>query len=233
MHLKDKVVLVTGSSTGIGKDTAVIFAKKGAKVVVTYHSGKKEGEAVLKECKKHGDALLVELDVRKDVSIKKALAAIVKKFKKLDVLVNNAGVIKWKPFKEQTPEDIAFQVDTNLTGLMKMTSYAFPLLEKQKEAVIVNIASGAGKRGHPELTAYCATKFGVRGFTQTLALELPKHMRAYAVNPGATATKMTDFQGIDPKIVANIIVKTAEEKYGKKSGDDVDVWELPEELGAD
>ncbi len=225
MELKDKVVLITGSSSGIGKETAILCAKKGAKVVVTYLTGKKDGEGVLRECKKHGDAMLVRLDVASESSIKNAVSAVLKKFGRIDALDNNAGIITWEYFRKQKPKDIEQQVNVNLTGLMKMTLAALPVLEKQDEAVIINIASGAGKAGHATLVPYCATKFGVRGFTQALAMELPPNIRAYAVNPGTTATAMTGFRGVPPAKVANVVVKAIEESLGKNSGDDVDVWD--------
>ncbi|MEM4240218.1 MAG: SDR family oxidoreductase [Candidatus Woesearchaeota archaeon] len=225
MQLKNKVVLITGSSSGIGKETAILCAKKGAKVVVTYLAGKKDGENVLNECKKHSDAMLVRLDISKESSISKAVRAVLKKFGRIDVLDNNAGVIKWEYFRKQKPKDIEAQVEVNLTGLMKMTLAVLPVLERQDEAVIVNIASGAGKKGHATLVPYCATKFGVRGFTQALAMELPPNIRTYAVNPGTTATAMTGFRGVPADKVANVVVKAIEESLGKNSGDDVDVWD--------
>ncbi len=225
MELRDKVVLITGSSSGIGKETAVLCAKKGAKVVITYLTSKKDGESVLKECRKYSEAMLVRLDVTKESSIKKAVSAVLKKFGRIDVLDNNAGIIKWEYFRKQKPKDIEAQVKVNLTGLMKMTLAVLPVLERQDEAVIVNIASGAGKRGHATLVPYCATKFGVRGFTQALAMELPPNIRTYAVNPGATATAMTGFRGVPPERVANVIVRAMEESLGRNSGDDVDVWD--------
>ncbi|MGZ6276977.1 MAG: SDR family oxidoreductase, partial [Syntrophales bacterium] len=129
-----------------------------------------------------------------------------------------------KPLMEQSAEDTANQVGVNLLGLINVTRSFLPLLQMQKEAVIVNIASGLAKEVLPELTVYCATKWGVRGFTRAIALELPDRVRVYCVNPGLTATRMTDYQGADPADVAKIIVRTAAEKLRKKSGDDVDVW---------
>ncbi len=226
MELKDKVVLITGSSSGIGKETAILCAKKGAKVVITYLTGKKDGESVLKECKKHSGAMLVRLDVAKESSIKKAVGAVLRKFGRIDVLDNNAGIIKWEYFRKQKPKDIDAQVGVNLAGLMKMTLAVLPVLERQDEAVIINIASGAGKQGHATLAPYCATKFGVRGFTQALARELPPSIRTYVVNPGTTATAMTGFRGVPPVKVAGVVVRAIEESLGKNSGSDVDVWDF-------
>jgi len=223
MELKDKVVLITGSSTGIGKETAIFFAEKGAKVIITSHNA--SGKDVLKECEKHGETCVLQLDVTDDDSIKKLVKEIKDTFGGLDILINNAGYLVWKHFAEQSFKDIENQVSVNVTGLFKLTTALFPLLKKQKEAMIINIASIAGQSPFAEIVPYSATKFAVRGYTQGLAMELPKHIITYAVNPGLTATKMTDFKGVDPKKVGEVIVKVAEGKIKKTSGSDVNVEE--------
>ncbi len=224
MDLKNKVVLITGSSRGIGKATALAFAKQGSKVILTYNTNKKEGEATLQECKKHGEAQLVYFNILEEKSIHALVKEVSKFYGKLDILINNAGVLPgWKKFNEQTFADLEHQVAVNLTGLMKVTHSFLPLLQQQKEALILNVASMAGKIAYDEIVPYCATKFGVRGFTQALALELPKQVKTYCVNPGMTATQMTKFEGVDPNKVADIIVQAAQEKFKKQSGEDVDV----------
>lgn len=225
MKLKDRVVLVTGSSAGIGKETAMQFAQKGCKVIVTYNKGKEGGKKVLKECKKYGDTVLLHLDVRDDRSIDRVVKAVLKKFGRVDILVNNAGVVSWGDLIKQSRADIEEQIRVNLTGLIKVTRAFLPRFYEQREGLIINIGSGAAKEGFAGLAVYCASKFGVRGFTRALAQELPKGVRIYCVNPGQTATRMTGFKGVHPSKVAEIIVRTAEEKLGKRSGDDIDVWE--------
>ena len=191
---------------------------------MTYFKGKAAGEEVLKECLKHGEAALYRLDVCDDSSVRLLVKSVADRFSCLDILINVAGVLAEKPLIEQSAEETASQVGVNLLGLINTTRSFLPLLHRQKEAVIVNIASGLAKEVLPDLTVYCATKWGVRGFTRALALELPDRMRVYCVNPGLTATRMTGYQGADPADVAKIIVRTASEKLRKKSGDDVDVW---------
>ena len=222
--LKNKVVLITGSSSGIGQETAIAFAKKGAVVIVTYLNGKKNGERVFQECKSLSNSALYQLDVRDDSSIKEVVNDIIKRFERIDILVNNAGVMTEKILKDQLLNEIEDQVKVNLLGVIKMTHAVLPFLYKQNKGIIINIASGAGQQGFAELTVYCATKFGVRGFTQSLSKELPNTIRTYSINPSTTATRMTGFTGIDPKNVANVIVNAALEKFVKSSGDDVDVW---------
>ena len=220
--LKNKVVLITGSSEGIGRETAFLFAKEGANVIITYRKDDKEAKKAGEKCKELGaaDVLVLQLDVTDDASIRSTVKKVVQKFKRIDILINNAGTIAWKPLVEQTFEDIARQVRTNLEGLIKMTREAVPHITE----CIINIASGAGKSPYPSLSTYCATKFGVRGFTQTIAFELPK-LKIYVVNPGTTATRMTDYEGVPPVKVAEIILNTAKGKYKTDASRDIDVWD--------
>jgi len=229
MKLEGKTVLVTGSSSGIGRETALQLAREKCRVILTYFQGEAAGEKVLKECLKHGEAALYQLDVRDEKSIRRLVKSVTDGFSHLDILINVAGVVSDKPLIEQSAEDTANQVGVNLLGLINVTRSFLPILYRRKDAVIVNIASGLAKEVMPELTVYCATKWGVRGFTRAIALELPGSVRVYCVNPGMTATRMTDYRGADPADVAKIIVRTAAEKLRKKSGDDVDVWRyIPE-----
>ena len=225
MKLRNKVALVTGASSGIGRETAIMLAKKGCKVAATHNKNKSGGEEVVEECRKYGDAMLLQLDVTDAESIERAAGEIIKKFGRIDILVNNAGVIVWKDLKDQSFEDIDRQLQVNLSGLIKMTKALMPQFHSQKEGIIINVSSGAGKQGYGGLSVYCASKFGVRGFTQALSAELPEGIRVYCVNPGMTATRMTDYRGVPPERVAEVIVSTTEENLGKNSGDDVDVWE--------
>ncbi|HVQ00463.1 MAG TPA: SDR family oxidoreductase [Candidatus Thermoplasmatota archaeon] len=223
--LKGKNVLITGSSSGIGRATALAFSTKGAVVAITYSTHKKDGEEVLRECQRNSEAALFHLDVRRISSMEQVVRDVVTRFGRIDVLVNNAGVLCQRPLHEQSMDDIEKQVRVNLLGVIRMTRVALPELLKQRDGIILNIASGAGKQGFAELSVYCATKFGVRGFTQALAQELPSGLRTYCINPGTTATPMTGFTGMDPRKVADVIVRAAEETLGTRSGGDVDVWE--------
>lgn len=221
--MEGKVVLITGSSLGIGAATAKEFAKEGAKVVVTYFRDKGEGERVKGECEHLGaeEVLLIHLNLMDDQSIKDCVAEVVNKFKKIDVLVNNAGVYKWKMTRDLSFEEIGYQIRTNLEGLIKFTKQALPFI---KESVI-NISSGAGLSAGVGYTVYSATKFGVVGFTEGLALEEPE-LKVYCVNPRTTATRMVNFVGDKPETVALVILKTAKGKYNLKSGVYINVWDV-------
>jgi NADP-dependent 3-hydroxy acid dehydrogenase YdfG len=225
MELKDKIVLITGSSQGIGAATAIEFAKEGAKVIVTYYSNKEKGEEILRTCEKLNDCLLVHLDIKDLNSIKSCVQNVVDKFGAVDILVNNAGVISWDDFVEQSVEVIENQVDVNVKGLMKMTKEVLPVMKGQGGGVVINVSSGAGKTAYSGLSVYCATKFAVRAFTQSLQKE-NNDIRFISVNPGSTATQMTNFRGVEPEKVAMIIVKSASERIKPDENRDVDVFKF-------
>jgi len=218
--VKDKVVLITGSSIGIGRYTAYEFAKSRAKLVLTYHKDKEEGEKTAHECLKLGaeEVLLLHLNLMDNESILNCVEKTASRFGKIDILINNAGVVAWKPLREQSLEEIEAQVRTNLEGLIKLTKVALPYVGN----MVINVGSGAGKTGFAELTTYCATKFGVRGFTQALAQE--ESLKVVCVNPGMTATRMTNYRGVQPQEVAKVIFDVAVGRIHVPSGGDVDVW---------
>lgn len=222
MQLKDKVVFITGSSIGIGRETAFKFAKEGCKVAVTYYKHRKESQETAKRCIEFGasEVLLLQLNVMDNSSIKNCIKRIIQKLSHIDILINNAGIVVWKNLEKQAFEDIENEVRTNLEGLIKVTRESLPYI---KEAII-NISSGAGKGAFAGLSTYCATKFGVRGFTQAIAQEL-RNIKVYSINPGSTATRMTGFRGTPPENVAEVILKAAKGEIKADSSRDIDVWE--------
>lgn len=223
MSLKDKIVFVTGSSIGIGRATAFEFAKEGSRLIITYRSNKIEAEKVIKKCRELGspDVLLLKLDVLDNDSIKSSVEHIKERFGKIDILVNNVGYLVWTPLIKQTFEEIEKCIRTNLEGLIKMTLVCLPLIR----SLIINIASKTGTIAEIDATTYGATKWGVRGFTKALALELPSEIKTYVINPAGTATQMNDFTGTPPEDVGKIIVNLAKGKYNLPSGSDVNIWE--------
>ncbi len=225
MNLKEKVVIVTGASSGIGRECAVAFAKKGAQVVVTYNKNRDNGSETFRLCQQYSQAILVHLDVTNKQSIALLYKEVMERFGRIDILVNNAGVLAWKEFRDHDINDITSQVLVNLQGLIMVTKQFIDEFYHQNNGIILNIASGAGKQAFKDMTVYCASKFGVRGFTQALAKELPAGVRTYCVNPPMTATPMTNFEGVDPASVAQIIVQVAEDAIKHHSGSDVDIWE--------
>ncbi|MBS3816217.1 MAG: SDR family oxidoreductase [Candidatus Thermoplasmatota archaeon] len=223
MKIDDRVVMVTGSSFGIGSETAKLFSEKGSNVVVTYNRGEEEGKETLKRCKKNSEAILTQLDVTDKSSIRESRKKVLERFETVDILINNAGILTSGELVDLSHREIEDQIDVNLTGLINTTKIFLESMLKNDEGIIINISSGLGKSGSARYSVYSATKFGVRGFTQSLAKELPSGFRTYVVNPGMTATRMTDYSGTDPEKVAEVLVRTAEEDFGKRSGADVNV----------
>ena len=221
--MKAKVVLITGSARGIGEAIAYEFAREKATVVVTYYRDRKRAEQTHRKCTALGsaDGLLVELNVMSEESIRRCVDAVVAAFGRIDILVNNAGTLTWTYLRNQSYDDIKNQVRTNLEGAIMMTKACLPHVTE----TIINIGSIAGMNGLEELTVCCATKFGLRGFTQALAKEVPT-INVYSVNPDYIATRMTDFVGRSPEEVARVVVGAAKGVYAVPSGSDINVWEV-------
>lgn len=221
--MKEQVVLITGSSSGIGRETAYRFAKAGARLVLTYYKGKTRGEAAERRCRRFGaaDTLLLHLNVVDNESVAEAARKVRRKYGAIDFLINNAGIGIFIPFRNQTAKGIERQLRTNLEGLIKVTRAFLPQVRKG----IINVASAAGKTAYEEMSVYCGSKFGVRGFTQTLALECPR-LKICCVNPDMTATRLSGYEGRPPQEVAEVIFRAASGQVGCQQGGDVDVWEV-------
>jgi NAD(P)-dependent dehydrogenase (short-subunit alcohol dehydrogenase family) len=222
-RMRGQIVFITGSSSGIGRETAYRFSQEGARLVLSFNKGKNRGEAAEKRCRRLGakDTLLIHLNVMDDTSIRDALRRVRKKFGGIDFLINNAGVGVFQPFKDQTLRNIEQQIRTNLEGLIKVCRIFLPFIRKG----IINVASAAGKTAYADMSAYCGTKFGVRGFTQAFAEESPL-LRIFCVNPDMTATRLTGYEGRPPSEVAEVIFRAVSGKIKVAQGGDVDVWRV-------
>src|SRR6266404_729910 len=187
----DKVALVTGGTSGIGKATAIEFARAGAKVVLTGRR-EKEGAQVVDEIKTLGDdAAFVRTDVAKDADVKAMVDFTVGKFGRLDVAFNNAGV-EWKgPLDQATEAEYRRVFDINVWGVLNSMRHEIPAMLKNGGGAIVNTSSVAGHVGIGEVSIYIASKHAVEGLTKALALEFAKqNIRINAVAPGVIATDM-------------------------------------------
>lgn len=187
-------VLVTGGGRGIGRAIALRFAREGAHVTVAART-RREIEAVATEVALSGGrGLAVEMDVTDLASVEQGLdRALGATAGSLDVLVNNAGVFAIHPFPELSPATWQRMLATNLTGPFHVTRLALGALGQSRRAHVFNVSSIAGRRPFPGNVAYCATKYGLRGFSEALRLDLgPMGIRVSTVYPSATDTTIFD-----------------------------------------
>ena len=188
-----KVALVTGGTSGIGKTTAIEFARAGAKVVLTGRR-EKEGAQVVAEIKKlGGDAGFVRADVARDADVKGMVDFTVDKFGRLDIAFNNAGVEWMGPLDQATEAEYRRVFDINVWGVLNSMRHEIPAMLKTGGGAIVNTSSVAGHVGMGQVSIYTASKHAVEGLTKALALEFAKqNILINALAPGAIATEMFD-----------------------------------------
>ena len=198
MRLENKVALITGAGSGIGRATAELFAKEGAKVVVADYNAESGQRTVRAINDNRGQAVLVEADVSKAADAERMVRAAIDAYGRLDILHNNAGIfLKPTPAHDLTEDDWDRVFDTNIKGVWLGCKYAVPELIKAGGGTIVNTASMAGIRGRPYTSAYCASKGAVVMFTKTLAIELaPYNIRVNCICPGAVNTPLIHHLGV-------------------------------------
>src|ERR1700753_164939 len=190
--MSNPVVLITGALTGIGRATAIAFAKEGARLVV---AGRHEdaGQQLAAELRRFGaDAAFIKADVQRDDEVRDLVDQTVARFGRLDAAVNNAGTEgKPGPVREQTPESYRAMFETNVLGTLLSMKHELRVMQPQGAGSIVNISSTMGERGAANLSLYTASKHAVEGLTKSAALEAaPFGVRVNAVAPGPIETAM-------------------------------------------
>lgn len=191
-----KVILITGASSGIGKETALYFAKNGWNVIATMRSPEKETELQNLE-----NVWITKLDVQNDDSINAAIKAGIAHFGHIDALINNAGYGQMGIFEATTKQQMINQFDVNVFGVMNVIKAILPHFRKRKEGTILNISSGAGKFTLPMLSMYAASKFALEGFSEALSFELSAlNITVKIIEPGGT---QTNFNQITSEVFAH------------------------------
>jgi NAD(P)-dependent dehydrogenase (short-subunit alcohol dehydrogenase family) len=229
MRVKDKVVILTGAASGIGRATAILLGKEGAFQVLSDvdEKGLKETLRLIKEGKDRAEAMRV--DVTDSAQVKQMIDHTQKKYGRIDVLIANAGVVRVGPVEEFSDQDYDLLISVNLKGTYYTCKHAIPHLKKQGFGSVITLASVAAHIGQVNHANYCSTKAGILGFTRALALDLaPYGVRVNSVSPGATDT---------PMLVSDVM------KQAKERGVDYEVvrrefeeegvlkrWATPEEV---
>lgn len=198
MRLKDKVAIVTGSTSGMGKATALLFAREGAKVVVTGRN-EERAKAVVDEIKGEGlDAIYVIVDTSKVEDMKILLDKTLEAYSTVDILFNNAGALSTSPLQEVTLDEWNTIFNVNLTSALYLTQLVAPIMKEKGKGVIINTSSVAGFAGHHGFAAYVSSKHAMNGLTKSMAWELGPEIRVNAIAPGLIHTAMVDnFGGLE------------------------------------
>lgn len=235
-----RTALVTGSTRGIGKETTLLLLKKGLNVIISSRS-QDSVDNVIEEIldkfpSKKENILGLKCDVSKHSEVKTLVDVSVKRFRRIDVLVNNAGIVYFKSIMDTTEEEWDKTIDTNLKGVFLFTKEVLPYMIENKSGVIVNVSSGAGKYGFPNLSAYCASKFGLIGLTESVAKEVTDYnVKIMAICPGGVDTKMikdivkvgynaSNRNLIKPEEVANKIYDMIFNQNGYYNGQSVEFY---------
>jgi NAD(P)-dependent dehydrogenase (short-subunit alcohol dehydrogenase family) len=194
MNDANKTVFITGASSGIGLETARYFFERGWNVIATMRNPENRRTPL------HEMELpdLVHLDVMDGASVRAAVQYTMDKYRKIDVLVNNAGYAVYGPFEATSPSQLTRQYETNVFGLMDVTREVLPVFRRQKGGILISVTSMGGRIGFPLYSLYNSTKWAVEGFTEALQYELkPLNIKVKLIEPGVIKTDFYD-RSLDP-----------------------------------
>ena len=219
MRLKDRVTLITGASSGIGKAIATRFAVEGAHVVVNYRPGSElDGAAAQAEAASFGpSSIAVVADVSQREDVERMMAEIIKQFGRIDIAINNAGIEIKKPFLEVTDEEWNRVIGVNLYGSYLVSQVAARQMVKQgRGGKLIFVSSVHEDIPFPEYTAYCASKGGVRMLMRNLAMELAQYkINVNNIAPGAIATPINQAVRNDPTAMKNAVSEIPWGRFGR------------------
>ena len=221
MTSNQKVAVVTGSSSGIGHEIALILARNGFLTYATMRDLQKNSK--LKSIKDEENLPLefIQLDVTDENSVKTAVQKIYDDVGRIDMLINNAGYGLTGAFEDLSIDEIKTQFETNFYGLIRTTQAILPIMRKQKSGTIVNMSSGAGRFGFPMGSAYVSTKFAVEGLSESLSYEVePFGIRVILIEPGMIKTNFSNAsimakKSIDPNSSYAPLMKSMETGFNK------------------
>jgi len=214
-RLTGKVAIVTGASRGIGRSIGTRFAGEGAKVVVNYRDRTADADAVVAEIRSAGgDAFAVAADVSNSAQVQRLVNETIARYGRIDVLVNDAGVMVAKGLFETTEDDWDQTIDINLKGAYLCSKAVAPIMIRQERGTIINMSSNSGLY-HPSamrFTEYVVSKAGMNGLTKAMALALGPHVTVNAICPGWIRTDMVEV--IEPEVQQRILDETALHRWG-------------------
>lgn len=189
MTLENKVIIVTGSSRGIGKEIAQLLAKNGAKIIVNHSNSEKEASATVQSIKdNNGEAIAIKADVSNREDVTRLFDQAIAQYGKIDVLINNAGVMISKKIKDNTQDDFNKQFDINVKGVFNTLQEADSKLADN--GIIINVSSSTVKLMFPTYALYSASKAAVEQITRVFSKEIGRGISVNAIAPGATETEL-------------------------------------------
>jgi len=198
MELRNKVALVVGGSSGLGEAVARKFASEGATCAIVASSNIRKANKIAREIKRKSKGYVC--DITKPAQVRKLVDNVLKDHKKIDILVNSAGIFVPSPAGDTKLSDLNTMVDVNLKGTLHTINAVVPHMKARHQGNIINIASAASVRAFPLYGVYCATKAGVAMLTQVLATELSRDgIHVNAISPGNTQTPMNEYVRNDPE----------------------------------
>lgn len=205
MNLNNKVAIVTGGATGIGKAISMMLARNGATVIVNYNSSLNSAKELVDELTAEGHVCdMVQANIANFEESKKLIDYVINKYSKIDILVNNAGITKDNLVLRMTEDEFDKVIDTNLKGTFNTSKHAIKYMSKQRYGKIINISSIVGLIGNAGQSNYSASKAGIIGMTKSMARELSKrNITCNVVCPGFIKTKMTDV--LDESLVTQML----------------------------
>lgn len=234
MSIQNRVAIITGAGRGVGRATALLFAKEGAKVALMSRTAGQLDEVVAEITTQGGEAIALAGDVSREEDVLALFELVQTRYGRVDVLVNCAGIVAVKPFAEMDTATWDEVIAINLRGTFLCCREAFRVMVEQRQGVILTLSSLSGVKGvekFPGLSAYNVSKAGIASLTEILAVEgKPHNIRVSAVSPGAVATEMLRQAaphlkaGMTPEELADILLFLADDSGKMFSGSNIELF---------